>query len=118
MSGNCVQSPVDYARMREAADGDEEFLKQLVEVFLDDTAARVRELSEALRAGDGRALGRTAHQLKGSSANVGAMQLFDLARTLEKMGTGNQLSGAQEVMAGIEAEYRRVKNELSKLLAA
>src|SRR5215470_1445073 len=117
MTGNYAEPAIDLVRMREAADGDDEFLKQLVEVFLDDTALRVRELNEALAARDGRFLGRTAHQLKGSSANVGATMLFDLAKTLEKMGQGNELSGAGDVLAGLEAEYARVRSELERIIS-
>jgi HPt (histidine-containing phosphotransfer) domain-containing protein len=118
MTENVTLPAIDLVRIREAADGDEEFLRQLIEVFLDDTALRMQELNAALEARDGRVLGRTAHQLKGSSANVGASMLFDLARTLEKMGQGNELARAQEVFAGLEAEYARVRTELEQMLAA
>jgi HPt (histidine-containing phosphotransfer) domain-containing protein len=117
MSGNYTEPAIDLVRMREAADGDDEFLKQLVEVFLDDTALRMKELNAALAARDGRNIGRTAHQLKGSSANVGATMLFDLAKTLEKMGQGNELSGASEIIAGLETEYARVRQELERIIA-
>jgi HPt (histidine-containing phosphotransfer) domain-containing protein len=110
-------APVDLERMREAADGDEDFLRQLVEVFIDDTDLRVRELSAAISAGDPRVVGRTAHQLKGSSANMGANGLFDFARRLEKLGEGNSLSGASELFTALEAEFHRVRSELKRVIA-
>lgn len=118
MNVHPAMSPVDLQRMREAADGDEEFLRQLVEVFIDDTDLRVRELNAAIMAGDSRVVGRTAHQLKGSSANMGANGLFDFARRLEKLGEGNSLSGAGELFVGLEAEFQRVRNELQRVVLA
>lgn len=113
-----LAGPVDMNRIRDAADGDEEFLRQLIEVFLEDAGIKLNEISAAIAAGDPRGLGRTAHQLKGSSANVGADGLRDFAKKLESLGRSESLAGAAEIYAALEYEFRRVRAHLLPILSS
>ncbi len=54
-------------------------------------------------------LHRLAHSLGSSSASFGALTLCNLCQTLEILVRGGTLSGADGLVAQIEAEYGRAK---------
>jgi histidine phosphotransfer protein HptB len=107
---------IDLDRIRDAADGDDAFLRQLVEVFLDDAGTKVEQLAAAIAAGDAAGVGRMAHQLKGSSSNIGADGLHELARQLETFGRNNAISNARVIYPGLVEEFARVRTELRTLV--
>lgn len=109
-------SPVDMDRIWDATGGDQEFLKELVEVFLDDAQLRIEELKTAVESRDGRELSRTAHKLKGSSANLGANGLWDLAKELEHLSAAGSISSAEPLMAALEHELARVRERLTEIV--
>lgn len=114
MSAN---SPIDFDRIHDATGGDEEFLAELVEIFLEDAELRLEEIRNAIASEDPTELRSTAHKLKGSSANMGATQLTGIAKTLEDMGHSGQVDGADNHLDGLVSEYGRVKTELERLVA-
>lgn len=118
MSGFSADSkPIDFERINDATGGDEEFLAELVDIFLEDAALRVDEIHGAVASGDATELRRTAHKLKGSSANVGANGLMSLAKELEDIGCAGNVGPAQTYLEGLNHELARVKGALVELVA-
>lgn len=117
MSSSDVTEPLDLDRIREASDGDSEFMRQLVEVYLDDTAMRLRALQAAVESGDVTAMRKNAHQLKGSSANIGATALCELARQIERLGQSNNVAGAAELVAELRRELARLQQTFAGIIA-
>jgi HPt (histidine-containing phosphotransfer) domain-containing protein len=109
---------IDLDRINDAADGDTDFLRELVAVYLDDASAKLRELNQAIERRDSIQLGRMAHQLKGSSANMGAIGVSKIAKELETLGRANNVAGAKDLVRGLEAELALVVSELTQLTAA
>ncbi|MBK7001371.1 MAG: response regulator [Rhodoferax sp.] len=58
-------------------------LQQAVEQFLEDTSHSLDRMEQALADGDNETLRVCAHSIKGSSANLGATGLSQLAKTVE-----------------------------------
>jgi two-component system sensor histidine kinase/response regulator len=75
--------PVDEARVRVFRDDYPEIAEQLVELFIDSTPPLLGELRAGAESGDGEAVRRAAHKLKGSCQNIGASAMAELAQTLE-----------------------------------
>ncbi len=71
------------AELRDAT-GDMDFVRELVETFVEEGTSHLAALDAAIAAGDVDALVRPAHTLKSSSASIGAMRLSELARTIEE----------------------------------
>lgn len=61
---------------------EDEFI-EIVELFLETALDDVHKLEEALAAGDCAAAADAAHSLKGSSGNLGFMEISDLSATIE-----------------------------------
>lgn len=92
-----------------------DLLDQLIEIYLVDTPARIKDLRKAALKGDAEALHFTAHSIRSSSAGMGVVKLAYLAKELEQMGRSGLTVGALELVLKIEAEFERVKQAMASL---
>lgn len=92
--------------------GDEAFLAEMIDTFLDDAPKLLAAMHHAAAAANAEDLRRAAHTLKSNSANFGAMNLSKLCKALEEIGKSGALDGAAEGIARVEAEYAQVKRAL------
>ena len=85
--------------------GDVDFLKELVNAYLDSTPGLFAAMRQAATVGDAAGLQRTAHTLKTGSANMGALALAALCKQLEDMGRLAALDGAEARIDVAAAAY-------------
>ena len=83
--------------------GDE--LVTLVDAYLRDGDTRLRSLREAADRGDATEVGKLAHSLKSSSANLGAMPLANRARQVEEAARNGTLANPADSVAALERLY-------------
>jgi len=93
----------------------EDFLVELIDVYLVDTPNRLVNLRQALDGGDVETCVREAHTLKSSSANVGAMCLSVLAKEMESAGRAGQIASVSGEMQRFEDLFAHVKAALEAL---
>ena len=67
-----------------SGDDDPDFLSGIIADFLADAGTRISEIKRLLKAKDFPKVTGVAHALKGSSFNVGAHQLGELAKQMEE----------------------------------
>lgn len=114
--------PVDLDHVRETTDGDVTFTRELFDIYLSDTRDRLAELEELARAHEqGRqyqldAIGRVAHTIKGSSANVGAKQMRRLASGLEDAIANNRPEETAHYYQKLCDEFARVRDFITDYL--
>jgi len=96
-------------------DGDADLLRELAELFLDDYPGLLSKIHEAIAGGDGLALERAAHALKGAVGNLGSDATFDAARALEIIGHEKAMARAGEACNDLEAQLDRLKPALAAL---
>jgi HPt (histidine-containing phosphotransfer) domain-containing protein len=92
-----------------------EFLRELIDIFLADTPDRIAEIEKALGAGETEVVARAAHSIKGSAGNFGAVELASLARGIEQQGNARDFTAARAGLAGLRAEFDRVRSVLERL---
>ena len=81
------------AELRESTGDDDEFIRELVDTYLEEAAGYLEAMAAALAAGDAAAMVRPAHTLKSSSATMGAMRLAGICRRLEEAGRAGHADG-------------------------
>jgi PAS domain S-box-containing protein len=108
-------APVDLETALARFDGDMEFFKELLQLFLEDASGQVRKLAAAIEAGQSQAVMEEAHSIKGAAANLGADGVASLALRLEEMGRRGDLSGAAATLAGLKAELSRLEEYFAQL---
>jgi CheY-like chemotaxis protein/HPt (histidine-containing phosphotransfer) domain-containing protein len=94
--------------------GDE--FTDLVHVYLEDTPKNLRTLEQAASRQDTAGLIAPSHSLKSTSANLGALNLAEIAKRIEHGARSGALPDAAEHVRALSLEYGRVAAELRNLL--
>jgi PAS domain S-box-containing protein len=92
-------------------DGDEELLREIMEIYISDSTLYMKKLKQALDVGDTTHAERQAHTLKSTAANIGAASVEEEALQIELAARENDLDKAC-------AMYERLKHEFEKALKA
>lgn len=108
-------SPVDARRLADLSGGDADVLADVCTVFVDDMAARLDDLVEAVARTDDVTLRRIGHLVAGSASNVGASTLEALARDIEHERVDRE--GLRAHVAELRHELERVRGEMKRLCA-
>jgi HPt (histidine-containing phosphotransfer) domain-containing protein len=88
----------------------------LVELFLEDAPGHLAKLEAAAVLEDNAQIAAAAHALKSSSANLGAMQVSAISKSIEHGARENTLLNPVVAVTLLGAEFHRVEAELRKLL--
>jgi len=107
--------PERLAMLRDLDDGDGTLLATLAEEFVAEVGRQLDALRSGIAEGDPQVVERAAHSIKGSSSNLGAARLSEIAAHLEGLGRARALERAGDTLAEIETEFDRVRVALAAL---
>jgi HPt (histidine-containing phosphotransfer) domain-containing protein len=102
-------------RLREAADGDEAFLREIVDEFLTEAPDQLATIERAVGGGAREEALRAAHTLKSTSATFGATVLADLAREMESHARDGRLDQIPVLAGQARTELGQVSALLREL---
>ena len=109
-------TPVDLNILRNLEklqiEGEASIVKNIIDAYLKGSQALVDGLRQMHTANDFKSLQQSAHSLKSSSANVGAMHLSTMSKDLEMNCKNNMLDNISHLVASIETEFPLVKEIL------
>ena len=106
------------AEALERLGGDEDLLRELCQIFLEESPKLLQQLREAIAGADPQAVVRAAHSLKGELGYMGAAGAAQAARELERMGHENSLSRATEQFAVLDRELTALRLVLKESVGA
>ena len=107
---------VDIAALQDLKEIMESEFETLINTFIMDSLNKLKELDEAIGTSDPEALRKVAHSLKGSSSNICAGELSELARQLEFLGREGSTDGATALLENLREEFEVVKEVLQNNL--
>lgn len=96
------ESLLNWERLHQLANNDPEFETELLQIFLEDAHVHLNGASEAFQKQEFVKLKDEAHQLKGASANVGAVPVQNTAAELEKKARAENPDGMPELFQTLE----------------
>jgi HPt (histidine-containing phosphotransfer) domain-containing protein len=102
--------------LRSLDDGEGAVLGEVISQYMEQSLAQRDLLADAVRAGDAYVIERTAHALRGASANVGGAKLAQICGELEDLGRTQDVSRAAPVFEMFDVEYSRVCEALGHLV--
>jgi PAS domain S-box-containing protein len=110
--------PAVLAELRQfQGEGQLDIVQELAEAFQFETPPLLETLRQAVAEGQHEQLKRAAHNLKGSSHNLGARTMTALSAELETIGKNGTVEGAAELVSRLEQEYQRVCRALATEIA-
>lgn len=100
---------IHYAEALERIGGDESFLKELFNLYVQDFGARYVHLQKAVRQKDFRQIEELGHSLRGASANLSLSSLQKVSLDLEIAGKKKNIHKAKEMLSLLEREFKKLK---------
>jgi len=110
------QGPLDAIRALQQP-GNESLLDTILELYLDQSVELAARIGRAVADSCANDLREAEHSLKSSSANVGAMLVYELARELEAVGRGGNTEGAAELCSRLELAVGDANTALGSILS-
>lgn len=102
------------AGLKDLNPDDPHFLRELIDMFLQDVPERVAEIEAALAKQDAVLLTRAAHTIKGSCSNFGASGLMKISLEMEHQGKKADFAGATATLPALKAEFAVVTEALKQ----
>lgn len=108
---------MDLTYLNEISGGDEDFIKDMIETFLDETPKDIEQLQSHLKEENWAELGDTAHKLKSSIKMFGFPTLKDQVLSLENDGKNAEnldsiSERVGEFMNGLQSAMEELKSRL------
>jgi two-component system, sensor histidine kinase and response regulator len=105
-----------FEQLRELDDdGSMGLAREVIGIFLDTSAKAVGQLKSAWEQADVVALGKVAHSLKSSTANVGAQRLSGYYQQLEKLCRAHDMSAASAMVEDVLREHALAVQKLKEV---
>ncbi len=99
------EQPVDWTTLMTSVDGDMQLAHELMTLFVSSGHSSLQTIIQALQRGDFGALGEKAHELKGASANLRAIQTTAAAERLEIAARNGDEQQLEELVRDLQNEF-------------
>ena len=109
---------IDEAALSELRSFGDDFLVELVGQFTEETDALLLQLRESFEAGDTTAVGRIAHNVKGSAGQLGGRALASACDRVERDAVAGDPTGNPTDLRAVELEYKILRLALAERLSA
>jgi CheY-like chemotaxis protein len=112
---NRVKSALDLPSVLNRLGGDRDLLDELVEVFKGECPKLMERIRVAIARQDAQGLEGAAHSLKGSSAQVGALAVSQIASEIERLARSQNVESTREHSRLLQNEIERLFAELESI---
>jgi HPt (histidine-containing phosphotransfer) domain-containing protein len=109
---------LDAAALVAKVQGDRGLLGELCTLFREDLESSRARLEAALSPWSPEEVSSVGHGLKGLGANVTAMELAEIGRSLQDAGRAGRIEEAGHLLDRLRAEQRWLTSELDRILAS
>jgi len=100
---------LDRAAALERLDGDEDMLATFLALLVEQSAADLPKIAQALGRGNAREVELLAHSLKGAAASLSAERVREAAYQLELIGRNGDLSAGRAVLARLSDAVQQLR---------
>jgi HPt (histidine-containing phosphotransfer) domain-containing protein len=107
-----ILDPRVVDQLRESVGGDDAFLAELIDEFLEDGPRQLQALREAAGADDADRARRAAHTLKGNGRTFGAAALSDLCLELETAAAAGDLDAVRARLDAVDDAWTELQAAL------
>ena len=95
-----------------AGDDGEAVVNSIIDLYIQHSPELVQQINRAVAANDNDSLFKSAHSLKSSSGNIGALRLEALAKEMEKNGRSGDIEQAKAHVGELQTVYQNTLQAL------
>ena len=112
-----MDSLLDRTAVLERFDGDEDVIRKIAQLFLEEYPNLLQEIRNAIAQNDVEALRHSAHTLKGAASNFSPAAASEVFK-LEQLGKCGTVAGAEAQLAVVERSLEMLVAELTAAFLA
>jgi signal transduction histidine kinase/two-component SAPR family response regulator/HPt (histidine-containing phosphotransfer) domain-containing protein len=101
--------PVEMERLRDLTDGNQDSLRELVDLYYRQTSQQLSQLESAVKNRSADEVRRVAHSCAGASATLGMSRLVPLLRAMEKHGMSGNLGEVPQLFQSALVEFKQIQ---------
>lgn len=109
---------IDFTSLYSVANNDEEFVKELIEIFLAQIPDFIKNMNQLFLDNNLEKLGREAHTAKSSVMVFGMINTGKLLNQIEIWAENKNLDEIEPALKIVERDLELAKNELNETLKA
>ncbi len=98
--------------LNEIAEGDRDFMKEIIELFITGIPDSVAKMNKAYRDKDYTVLSGEAHKIKPSIDTMGIVLIHDEIRTIEREAAKGELANVQPALEKVTTVLQQVVDQL------
>lgn len=106
---------LDREQLRDATMDDEQMMREILSVLIDDTSRQMKLLKTAIQEQDATKCMRLAHSSKGACANVGAAVAADLLKDIERRAAKGEFAECDLALARLAEEVEQLRSAAQSL---
>lgn len=106
---------LDREKALENVEGDEEFLKEIYTIFLEEVPERIEAFRNNIDDNNLEKIVSLAHSLKGVSLTVGAISCHELSREVEMAARNGDGEKVKQLYSRLEDLLRRIEKEIESM---
>lgn len=91
------------------------FVTKLIATYMRDASKRLADIHSAHSSNNQELLTRSAHTMKSSSAQVGALAVSEIAKAIELNSRAGKFEEAGAALPGLDQEFAAAKEVLEKI---
>ena len=96
--------------------GDNAIIREVINIFLKEMPARMRELEQAIKKQQGNDAARLAHTIKGSAANIGGKKVSAVTVKVEAACKAGNWPAAEALMPQLKKEFESLDLAMHEFL--
>lgn len=106
-----INSMINWPYLQELADNDQEFILELLSVFISENWSRLDELEMAISHNDIKKIQYLGHQIKGSSGNLGMVSIEGLTTQLAQSTDHDDPEVLDRLLVSFRRSMTHIKSE-------
>ena len=106
---------LDRDQLRDVTLDDDELMREVLTVLIDDTSRQMQLLKAAIEGQDATRCMRLAHYSKGACANVGAAAAAEILKDIERQAASHAFSACDAALGRLAQEVELLRSEAGSL---
>lgn len=115
MSNESEATVLDIDQLRDICMEDTALMRELASSLIDDAGSQITALHDAVEHSDAARCARVAHYVKGACANVGAVSMAGLLKSIERSAAAGDFDACRTSLLALSRELEKFSSQAAAL---